>query len=292
MKIRRAMLYMPGDDRHKIEKGTTLGVDSIIMDLEDAVALARKNAARETVLAALREVNFGRTERVVRVHARSSGMCFDDIDATVAGRPDAYLIAKVESETHVRDVSARLTLAEREHGWAEESIRVLAMIETALGVLHLREIVASDPRLDGLVFGAEDFASSIGATRTPEGLEVAYARSALVLHAKAYGLQAIDMVYTDLNNLDGLSAEALRALHLGFDGKTVIHPRQVAPVQDVFTPDPEEIDHAKRLIDAYHAHQAAGKGAFELDGKMIDLPMLRAAEIVLARAHAAGISTD
>jgi citrate lyase beta subunit len=292
MKIRRALLFMPGDDRRKIEKGASLGVDSIIMDLEDGVALNNKPAARATIAAALREVNFGRTERLVRINPVGGGLEADDLAATLPARPDGYVLPKVESAEQIAEVTTQLKAAERANGWPSGSIRLLPIIETARGVVNLREIAGSASRLDALIFGAEDLAGDIGATRTPDGWEVFYARSAVVIHAKAAGLQAIDTVFVDLNDVDGLEAQTRTAMLMGYNGKLAIHPRQVEPIQQMFTPSADEIASAKRLIDAHTAHQAAGTGAFQLDGKMVDMPVVRAAENVLARARAAGINPD
>lgn len=283
---------MPGDDRHKIEKGAALNVDSVIMDLEDGVALNHKSAARLTIAAALREVDFGHSEKLVRINPVGSGLDADDLTVTLPAQPDGYLLPKVESAEQVQAVSARLEAAERRYGWPLNAIRLLPIIETARGVVNLREIAESSPRLDALILGAEDLAGDIGATRTPQGWEVFYARSALVIHAKAAGLQAIDTPFVDLNNLDGLAAETRAALLMGYSGKLAIHPRQVEPIQQVFIPSAEEITRAQHLIEAYTAHQAAQSGVFQLDGKMVDRPMVRAAENVLARARAAGIKLD
>jgi citrate lyase beta subunit len=292
MKIRRALLFMPGDNRHKIETGAAMNVDSIIMDLEDGVALNRKETARETICAALRGVDFGRSERLVRINPVSSGLHVDDLNHTLEAHPDGYVLPKVETAGQVQEVSIRLRRAEAEHGWPEHSIALLVIVESARGIVNLREIAESDPRLSALIFGAEDLAGDLGARRTPDGWEVFYARSAVVLHAKAYGLQAIDTVYIDLKDLDGLVAQTEQALYMGYTGKLAIHPRQVDPIQRIFTPGAEEIQQAKRLIDAHKAHQQAGTGAFQLDGRMVDMPIVRAAEAVMARARAAGIEVD
>ncbi|MFQ3648248.1 MAG: CoA ester lyase [Anaerolineae bacterium] len=285
---RRALLFMPGDARRKIEKGAALGVDSVIMDLEDAVALTQKQAARECVAAALREVDFGQSERLVRINQVIPGWLYgDDIEATVHARPDGYVLPKVESPEQIARVDALLALAEDQHGWPRDSIKLLAIIETALGVVNLREVATSASRLVALIFGAEDLAGDMGAKRTPSGHEVAYARGAVVLHAKAAGLQAIDTVYVHLHDADdaALIAETQRALEMGYTGKLAIHPRQVAPIQQVFTPSPDEIAAAQALIDAFNAAQAQGRGVFEYQGRMIDMPMIRAAMSVLQRAR-------
>lgn len=289
MRIRRALLFMPGDDRHKIEKGAALNVDSVIMDLEDGVALNHKSAARLTIAAALREVDFGQTEKLVRINPLGSGLEADDLTVTLPAHPDGYLLPKVESAGQVQEVSARLEAAERDYGWPLNAIRLLPIIETARGVVNLRAIADSSPRLDALILGAEDLASDIGATRTAEGWEIFYARSALVIHAAAAGLQAIDTPFVALNDLEGLAAQTRAAMLMGYTGKLAIHPRQIEAIQQVFTPSAEEIARAKRLIEAYNAQQAASSGVFELDGQMVDRPMIRRAERVLMRARAAGI---
>lgn len=288
MRVRRALLFMPGDSRPKIEKGAALGVDSVIMDLEDGVALNNKPAARATIAAALREVEFGRAERLVRVNPVGGALYADDLMATVAARPDGYVLPKVESPAHIQIVSEWLFTAENEYGFPPGSIKLLAIVESARGIVHLREIAGADPRLEALIFGAEDFAGDVGAIRTPEGAEIAYARGAVVTHAKAFDLAAIDTVYLKLDDTQGLVHETRRILEMGYTGKLAIHPRQVAPIQEVFTPTDEEIAAARRIIEAHDAQQAAGTGAFQLDGKMVDMPVVRAAQAVIDRAQAAG----
>jgi citrate lyase beta subunit len=281
---------MPGDDRHKIEKGVALGVDSIIMDLEDGVALNRKAEARATIAAALQTIDFGQTERLVRINPPvGGGLYVTDIEATAPYRPDGYVLPKVETAAQLADVTRRLEQIEARHNWAGGSIRLLPIIETARGVVNLPEIAAYPERLSALIFGAEDLAADIGAIRTPDGWEVYYARSAVVIHAKAAGLQAIDTIYAHLENINGLEAETEQALYMGFTGKLAIHPRQVRVIQQVFTPSAADIERAQRLIAAHEAHQAAGTGVFVFEGRMVDRPIVRAAEIVLLRARAAGL---
>lgn len=290
-RIRRALLFMPGDSRRKIEKGAALDVDSIIMDLEDAIALNQKEAARAAVADALREVDFGRSEALVRINQIIPGWIYkQDIEATVDRRPHGYVLPKVEEAWQVREVSELLTKAEVRNGWNEGTIRLLAIIETAKGVVNLKEIAASDRRVDALIFGAEDLAGDMGATRTAEGYEVFYARSAIVTHAKAFGLQAIDTVFIDLTADDeALIKETEYIARMGYTGKLAIHPKQVEPIQQVFTPKPDEIAAAQRLIAAFNAQQGQGVGVFEYEGKMIDMPMIRAATHILKRAQACGI---
>lgn len=288
MRARRALLYMPGDDMHKIQKATNLGVDCVCMDMEDGVALNRKQEARQVIVEALHSLDFGRSERLARINAVGSGLEEQDLLIVLPAHPDGIVIPKVDSSEPIRQVSAKISAAEGEFGWPPGSIHLIAIVETALGIVNLSQIAAADPRLQALVFGAEDFAGDIGAVRTPESWEVFYARSALVAHAAAYGLQAIDMVKIDFKDLDSLKKECIQGAQMGFSGKQIIHPNQVVPVQEAFTPSDAAIAQALRITEAFIEHQSAGKGAFALEGKMIDAPVVKAAEQILERARAAG----
>jgi citrate lyase beta subunit len=288
MRARRALLYMPGDNLRKIEKGARSNVDCVCMDIEDGVAATRKDVARETIAASLRSLNFGESERLVRINAVGSGMESDDLSAALPARPDGIVVPKVEEADQLHWVSDQIQAIEKSHGWPARSIRLIAIIETAMGIVHLSKIASASPRLDALVFGAEDLAGDIGATRTKEGWEVFYARSAVVTHAAAYKLQAIDMVFVDFHDLDGLRQEALNGASMGFSGKQIIHPNQIKPVQEAYTPDEATIAQALKVMEIYKQHQSVGLGAFAFEGKMIDAPMVKIAEQILARARAAG----
>jgi citrate lyase beta subunit len=288
MHSRRALLYMPGDDRRKIEKATTLGVDCVCMDMEDGVAITQKTEARAVIAAAMKELDFGGSERCIRINSVGSGLEKYDLAAAVATNPEAVVVPKVETAQQVRAISEYIEIYERSSRMPVGTIRMLIGVETAKGILNLKDIADSDRRLEAIIFGAEDYAASIGATRTKEAMEVLYARSAIVTACAAHDLQAIDMVYIDFRDIDGLRLEAQQAAGLGFSGKQIIHPNQVAPVQDAFTPSPEAIEYAQRVMKAFITSQKEGKGAFALDGKMIDMPLLKNAQKVLDRAKAAG----
>lgn len=276
---------MPGDSLRKIEKGSNAEVDSIIMDLEDGVAQSQKDVARATVAAALTEVDFGERERLVRINSMGSAVASEDINQTIMARPDGYVIPKVQDSMDLINVDQILTDIEHQHGWPLLGIRLLAVVETAIGIMNLKEIAGSTSRLDAILFGAEDLAGDIGATRTDEGWEVFYARSAVVTTCAAFGLQAIDTVFVDLTNPERLEADCAFAQRMGYLGKMAIHPRQLPIINRVFTPSDEEVAAAQRIIDAFTEHQKAGAGVFELDGKMVDMPMVRVAHRVLARAR-------
>ena len=284
-RVRRALLFSPGTERRKIDKAAGLGVDSVILDLEDAAALSAKAEARATTTAALAELDFGRSERVVRVNPVGSGLEEDDLAALAAAPvlPDAVMLPKTEDADQVVWLADALATAEEAAGVPFGTTRILALVETARGIVRLDAIAGAHDRLDALVFGAEDLCGDIGATRTPGGHEVAWARSALVVHAAAYGRQAIESPYVALADVDGLREDTRAGLELGFTGRLAIHPRQVDPIVEVFTPSAEQIADAERLVRAHDEHQAAGRGVFELDGRMVDMPMIRAAERVLAR---------
>jgi len=288
MHSRRALLYVPGDDRHKIEKALTLKVDCICLDMEDGVSPNRKLEARQTILKSLQELDFGSAEKLVRINPVGSGLEAEELAAILPARPDGIVIPKVENTGQVAWVSGQVESVELAHGWPLNSIRLVVDVETARGILNLSEI-ATQPRLDAIIFGAEDFAADIGATRSPDAWEVFHARSAIVIAAAANGLQAIDMVSIDFKDMDRLRTESHFGAQLGYTGKQIIHPNQVAPVQEAFSPDKAAIEHAQRIVDSYEASLNEGKGAFALDGnKMIDMPLVKAAHSVLLRAAAAG----
>ncbi len=279
MRPRRCLLFMPGDDLKKIQKGISLGVDSIVMDLEDGVALNRKAEARTTIANALRDLDFGRSERMVRLNPIGSGFESDDLAAVLPYAPDSFMLPKVDRADQVQWLDRQL---------AGTNIRLLPIFETARGIVNLKEIAAASDRIEALIFGAEDLAGDIGATRTSAGWEILYARSAVVTHAAAFGLQAIDTLCIDFTDEAALMTDARFGVQLGFSGKLAIHPKQVNVIQAIFTPSDEQIAKARRLIQAHDEQQAHGVGAFAFEGKMIDRPTIRAAQQVLAKAQAAG----
>ena len=288
MHSRRALLYMPGDDRRKIEKATTLGVDSICMDMEDGVAANKKAEARAVIAQAMKELDFGNSERCIRINSIGSGIEKRDLVAALATNPDGVVVPKIETAEQVKWVSEHIESYELSSSLNIGAIRLLVGVETAKGILNLKEIAESDKRLEAIIFGAEDYAASVGATRTKEATEVLYARSAVVTACAANDLQAIDMVYIDFRDLEGLRVEAQQGAGLGFSGKQVIHPNQVSVAQEAFTPSDSAIEYARRIVESFESSQKEGKGAYALDGKMIDMPLLKNAQKVLERARAAG----
>ena len=287
MHSRRALLYMPGDDWKKITKSVTLGVDSICMDMEEGTALNRKAEARATIVRALQELDFGKSEKLARINSVGSGFEKEDIQAVLPHRLDGIVIPKIEELGQIQWAHEIIEAAELSNGWPVNSIRMLVGVETAKGILNLKEI-ASHPRLDALIFGGEDYAASVGATRTREATELIYARLATLNAAAAFGIQAIDIVTVEFRDPAIVREEAEFGSRLGFSGKQIIHPNQVEPVQSAFTPSDDAIAYAKRVVETFEANQAKGAGAYDLDGKMIDMPLVKNAQKVLGRAKAAG----
>ncbi|MFM8427439.1 MAG: HpcH/HpaI aldolase/citrate lyase family protein [Chloroflexota bacterium] len=278
---------MPGDNWKMITKSVTLGVDSICMDMEDGTAINKKAEARATIAKALQELDFGASEKLARINSVGSGWEQEDIEAVLPYHPDGIVIPKVESFEQVEWASRIIEDAELKNGWKVNSIRILIGVETAKGILNLKEI-AAHPRLDAIIFGGEDFAASIGAVRTKDAVELLYARQAVIVACAAYDLQPLDIVTIDYKDLEALKVESEFGARLGFSGKQIIHPNQVQVVQEAFTPSDEAIAYARRIVETFEASQKEGKGAYSLDGKMIDMPLLKNAQKVLARANAAG----
>jgi citrate lyase subunit beta-like protein len=288
MRARRALLYTPGDDLHKIEKAISLDVDCICLDLEDGVAATQKESARETISEVLISQDFGKSERLVRINPVGSGLENDDLEAILPSKPDGIVLPKVTGVEQIKWLIGQISAHLMENEWSPDIMAIFVIIESALAIVNLREIASSDPSLDVLIFGAEDLAADVGSQRSNSAWEVFHARSKVVTYAAAYGLQAIDMVYLDFTDSSGLRVQANQGSKLGYVGKQVIHPDQVDIVQSIFTPDIKSIDAANEILVAYAAHQEAGQGAFSVDGKMIDAPVVKSAQNIIERAKAAG----
>jgi len=279
---------MPGDDRRKIEKATTLRVDSICMDMEDGVAMNKKAEARAVIAQAMKDLDFGTSERCIRINSVGSGMEKYDLAAALTTNPDAIVVPKIESAEQVKWVSDHIETHELSSNKSIGTVRLLVGVETAKGILNLKEIASADKRLEAIIFGGEDYAASVGAVRTKEAIELLYARQATVTACAANDLQAIDIVFIDFKDPEGLRVEAEQGAGFGFSGKQIIHPNQVSVVQEAFTPSDDAIEYARRIVESFESSQKEGKGAYALDGKMIDMPLLKNAQKVLERAKAAG----
>lgn len=284
-RLRRSILITPGNRLERIAKSATLPVDAIVMDLEDGVAPADKPSARRAIAEALATIDFGRREKIVRINAIGTPEAIADLSSLDLLRIDTLFVPKVECADQLRAITAwldeRATQARR-----EKPIDIIATIETPRGLLRALEIADASPRTSALFFGSGDYTAATGSAVTKRALAVP--RALIVAAAAAAGLDAIDAAtFNDVKNADAARADALIARELGFAGKLVFHPNQIAPVNEVFTPAPEEIAKARRIIAAYDAAAARGEGTAVIDGVFIAVDIKLMAERTLARALAA-----
>ncbi len=288
MTLRRTMLYIPGINPKMLAKAPDTDADSVLLDLEDSVAPDKKAEARELVRDILSE-DFGRTTKTVRINGMHTPYSMEDLKAMVPAKPDAVRIPKIQSKEDVETADDVMTELEKIHAMDVGSIKIHAMIETALGVENAFEIAKASPRVDAITIGGQDLTADMGIQKTESGIELAYARGRIVMAAKAAGVAAIDTVYADVKNEEGLLAETKMIRDLGFDGKAVIHPRQIAAVHGVFTPTDVEIAKAQEIVDAFNEAKARGVGVFTIGTKMIDAPVVARAEKVLELARECGM---
>jgi citrate lyase beta subunit len=258
------------------------------MDMEDGTAINKKAEARAVIALAMKELDFGKSERCIRINSIGSGFEKDDLVSALAAQPDSIIVPKIESAEQVKWVSDQIESFELSNKLNLGSIRLLVGVETAKGILNLKEIAEADKRLEAIIFGGEDYAASIGAIRTQTATELLYARQAVVTACAAYDLQALDIVFIDFKDSEGLRIEAEEGARFGFSGKQIIHPNQVQVTQAAFTPSDDAIAYAERVTESFEVSQKEGKGAYALDGRMIDMPLLKNAQKVLERAKAAG----
>lgn len=285
---RRSVLFSPGDRPDMMRKAPESGADVVVFDLEDAVAPDQKAAARAAVNDVLADPEFDPAAEVC-VRVNPTGIAADDdlsgvLDGEAADALDAVMLPKAESAEDVETLGRLL-------GEHDARRPVFALVETASGVLNAADIAGAGPT-DALVFGAEDLAADLGATRTTEGTEVLYAREHVILAASAADVDAVDTVFTDFEDESGLRAETAFAIELGYDGKLAIHPAQVGPINESFTPDDERVEWARRVLDAREEAAESGRGVFRVDGEMIDAPLVAQAERIVERAEAEESVTD
>ncbi|PRD42277.1 CoA ester lyase [Phyllobacterium phragmitis] len=284
----RSLLFVPGDSEKKLEKALSSSADALILDLEDSVSPSRKQAAREMVAAFLQDAPEGGPRLYVRINDLGSAFADDDLTVTVGARPEGIILPKSDGGTDVVKLSARLNVHEAEAGLPEGITKIIAIAtETAMGTLSMASYCNSTPRLVGLTWGAEDLSAAIGA-RTARDENSNYtdpfrlARALTLLGAAAADVAAIDTVYVDLKDDAGLERECAAAERDGFTAKLAIHPAQIPVINAAFTPSPEAIDKARRIVEAFAAAPETGVAA--LDGEMVDRPHLKRAERLLARA--------
>ena len=289
--LKRTGLYASGSNPVNMIQAVFYNEDMLIYDMEDSVPASEKDAARLLIYQMLKEHRPKDKYVVIRVNGIYSEYLEDDLQAAVRANPDCIRIPKVEYAREVQNISRRIAEIEEKVGLEVGKIELICNIESYMGVLNAREIAESDPRVVALATAAEDLTASLKAQRTKKGLEVFYARNAVLLACRAAGVDALDIVFSDINDEEGLREDAALAKNLGFDGKTVVHPRQIDIVNSYFTPSMKEIKYALRVLDAVEKGKKEGKGAVTLDGGMIDKPMELRALTTLAQAKAAGIKT-
>ena len=289
-RLRRSLLFVPGSTPERIAKAVTSPADAVILDLEDAVAPGEKARAREWVVAALRGVDFRGRERIVRVNPLDGPEGPADLVAVVPTGPDALLLPKINGLDPLIRVDREVGRLEAEAGLEGGRIRFHVLVETIAGVANVSAIAGGSARNTALLFGAGDFVRETRGRLVPSRAPELYAMSQALLAARLAGLDAIDTPYFELGNPVGLEAHARFAADLGYDGKAVIHPNQVDTVNVVFTPTPEAVADARRILAAYGEAEAQGAGALQLDGRFIDTVHVAVARQTLARARLAGLA--
>jgi citrate lyase subunit beta/citryl-CoA lyase len=266
---RRSVLYMPGSNARALEKARELPADALILDLEDAVAPEAKAQARDAVFKALKNGGFGDREVLVRINGLDTRWWVEDLDVIAAAKPDAVLVPKISNPGQLQDLAARIV----DMG-TDPHVRVWAMMETPLAMLNVGEIAAaaldSETRLTGFVMGTNDLAKDTRARLIPGRAPMLPWLMNCIAAARAYGLEILDGVYNDLDNAEGFAEECRQARDLGFDGKTLIHPRQIEPCNEAFSPSPQEVEAARKMIAAFELPENRDKGVVQIDGRMVE----------------------
>lgn len=290
--MRRSMLFLPGNTPNMLINGNCLGADAVIFDLEDAVAPAEKDAARILVRNTMRYMDFRGCEIIVRINSIDTPYWKKDVDEILPYRPQLLLLPKTGSAEDVREADAYISEVEARLGFARNTVGLMPLIETALGVENAFAIASASPRVQALFLGAEDLTADLRCKRTKEGREIEYARTRLVVAARAAGVEVYDTPFTDVNDDEGIWTDAKLAKALGFTGKASISPRHVEAINQVFSPSQKDIDYAYEVMDAIRLAKEQGKGAIALHGKMIDAPIVARAQQTIEAAWALGLGRE
>ncbi|MDR1884820.1 MAG: HpcH/HpaI aldolase/citrate lyase family protein [Synergistaceae bacterium] len=287
-RLRRTMLFLSAQRPSLMKDAYIFRPDSVIFDLEDAVAESQKDAARFSLYNNLKSVDYGSVERIVRINGLETPHWREDVRACVAGGAEGIRIAKCESAEDVKLVESAVESAEREFSADPGKMLLMAAIESPRGVINALEICEASDRLFGVAISGGDFRVAMRTSYHRSGVELLAARGGVLLAARASGVQCFDTVFTDLDDMEGFRAEVVLDREMGFDGKSVVSPRQIPVVHEIFTPGPREIREAERVVRAIRENAARGVGIFQVDGKMLDIAFLSGAERTLALAKASG----
>lgn len=282
------MMFVPGNNPAMMQDAFIYGPDSIMLDLEDSVTMAEKDTARLLVHNALKSIDYGDTEMVVRINPLSTPYGKKDIEAVVKAGVHVIRMPKTETAEEVREVEREIERVEEKLGCLGRT-RIMAAIESTLGVVNAYSIAVASGRMMGIALGAEDYCANLKAQRTPEGSELLLARQTIVVAARAAGIDALDTVYSNLNDMETFRKEVELIKQLGFDGKSIINPRQIEVVNEVFAPKPKEIEKALTIIAAIKEAEKRGSGVIAVNGKMVDRPVVIRAERTVNLAIASGI---
>ncbi len=290
--MRRSMLFLPGNAPKMMINGNYLGSDAVIFDLEDAVAPDQKDAARVLVRNILRDLDFSQVETIVRINSIDTAYWQKDLDNVLPQKPDIIMLPKSGCARDVEVVDDYITALEEKLGWEKNTVRLMPLIETAMGVENAFAIAAARPRVIALFLGAEDLTADLRCKRTAGGLEIDYARHRMVMAARAAGVDVYDTPFTDVNDDEGIRVDAALAKSLGFTGKASISPRHIDAINEVFSPSKADIRYAYEVMDAIALAAQQGKGAIALRGKMIDAPIVTRARQTIEAANALGIRKE
>ena len=288
----RSMLFLPGNNPNLLINGNCLGADAVIFDLEDAVAPAEKTAARILVRNTMRYMDFGGIGRIVRINSIDTPYWRKDLDQILPQKPDLILLPKTGCASDILEADRYITELEQKLGIAHNTVGLMALIETAMGVENAFAIASASKRVRALFLGAEDLTADLRCKRTKEGREIEYARTRLVVAARAANIDVFDTPFTDVNDDEGIVVDANLAKALGFTGKASISPRHVEVINRVFSPTLEEIDYAYEVLEAIRVAKEQGKGAVALRGKMIDAPIVARAERTISMAVEMGLGRE
>ena len=288
--MRRSMLFIPGNTPNLLINGSRLGADAVIFDLEDAVSPAEKDSARVLVRNTMKYLDYSGIETIVRINSIDTEYWKKDLDTVMEQRPDIIMLPKSGKASDVETASAYMSEVEKRLGLPDGTVKLMPLIETALGLQNAYEIASASPRVTAIFLGAEDLTADLRCKRTKEGREIDYARSRMVACARAAGVDVYDTPFTDVNDDEGIYTDAAYAKSLGFTGKASISPRHVEAINEVFSPSQKDIDYAYEVIDAIKTAKEQGRGAIALHGKMIDAPIVARARQTIEAAEKLGLA--